>query len=215
MKLDLGDENNLLLSKAIDNCSLKDVIKIVSNGVNINGPYYYPGTALRKACISAQFVDDSKYSEYKKIVKFLIENGADPNIESETFGTPLQLLINGFINYYGSIERYELILYMIYHGADPTVTTYSGERLLDLLPIITEPYYRYRLKNISSKVIKYRSIFRKLFHDINLTLWLNDVKELFRVCTDNFELEAIKLLEREEVFDKDNYYYGVGLYNKN
>jgi ankyrin repeat protein len=54
-----------------------------------------------------------------RLIRFMIEQGADVNVETAGGYTPLSLATANFLHYYPSEKHREIILYLLEHGADP------------------------------------------------------------------------------------------------
>jgi ankyrin repeat protein len=54
-----------------------------------------------------------------RLIRFMLEQGADVNVQTAGGYTPLSLATANFLYYYPSEKHREIILYLLEHGADP------------------------------------------------------------------------------------------------
>lgn len=117
------DEGNTLLHKAAQDADLVRVKELVAKGAAVNKTNRYGETALKKATmyLDSMFKSAKKKAKALKVIKFLLDKGANPNIFRDTLSSPLHSAVSR-----QSVEAVALLLPYFDHK-DERIDGIEGE----------------------------------------------------------------------------------------
>lgn len=92
-------------------------------------------------CINGNTSLHAAISSYNyALTTILLSKGANPNVQNDYLKTPIHIAIENF-QYSRSEEAYGLIVLLVKHGSDLTISDNQGKSALELIPIVMEGYY--------------------------------------------------------------------------